>query len=83
MADIICEQPLMVGDGTSSRKTDYVSKLIPNPEGHHNRITGSRVMGNLLNGWIFPIGQSGEASRPTPSSFFKKRCQVGHTLCYI
>ena len=27
-----------------------------------NCITGSRVTAILLNGWIFPIGQSGEAS---------------------
>ena len=28
-----------------------------------NRITGLRVTAILLYGWIFPIGQSGEASR--------------------
>ena len=27
-----------------------------NPEGHKNRITGSKVMAILLNGWILPIG---------------------------
>ena len=32
-------------------------------EGHQNRITVSRVTAILLNGWILPIGQSGEASR--------------------
>ena len=31
--------------------------------GYQNCITGSRVMAILLNGIIFPIGQSGEASR--------------------
>ena len=36
---------------------------ILNFEGHQNRTTGSRVTALLLNGWIFPIGQSGEASR--------------------
>ena len=30
---------------------------------HQNCITGSRVTAFLLNGWIFPIAQSGEASR--------------------
>ena len=29
----------------------------------HTLMTGSRVTEILLNGWIFPIGQSGEASR--------------------
>ena len=29
---------------------------ILNPEGHPNRITGSKVTAILLNGWIFPIG---------------------------
>ena len=33
-----------------------------NFEGHQHRITGSRVMAILLNKWIFPIGQSVEAS---------------------
>ena len=32
-------------------------------EGHLNYITGLRVTAILLNGWIFPIGQSGEASQ--------------------
>ena len=36
---------------------------ILNLKGHQNRITGSRVTAILLNGWILPIGQSGEASR--------------------
>ena len=30
---------------------------------HPNRSTVSRVLAVLLHGWIFPIGQSGEASR--------------------
>ena len=34
-----------------------------NLKGHQKWITGSRVAAILLNGWIFPIGQSGEASR--------------------
>ena len=36
---------------------------ILNLKGHQNRITGSRVTAILLNWWISPIGQSGEASR--------------------
>ena len=40
-----------------------INVLYLNLEGHQNRITGSRVTAILLNGWIFPIGQSGEASR--------------------
>ena len=36
---------------------------ILNLEGHQNRTTGSRVTAILLNARIFPIGQSGEASR--------------------
>ena len=36
-----------------------------NLEGHQNCRTGSRVMAILLKKWIFPIGQSGEASRWT------------------
>ena len=34
-----------------------------NLEGHPNLITGSRATAIWLNKWIFPIGQSGEASR--------------------
>ena len=43
---------------------DYftIPKENPNPEGHQNCIAGSRVTAILLNEWIFPIGQSGEAS---------------------
>ena len=51
---------LMVGDGASSHKIDYVSKFkeILNLEGHQNRITGSRVTAILLNGWTLPIGEA-------------------------
>ena len=50
---------LLVGDGASSHKIDYVRKLygIENLEGHQDRITGSRVMAILLNGLILPIGE--------------------------
>ena len=40
-----------------SHKIDYVTILeILNPNGHTNRITGSKVTANLLNWWILPIG---------------------------
>ena len=49
---------LAVADGTFSQKIEYVTiiKGILNPKEHPNRITGSKVMAILLNGWIFPIG---------------------------
>ena len=49
---------LMVGDGASSHKIDYVIviKNFLNPEGHQNRISGSKVTAVLLMGWILPIG---------------------------
>ena len=55
----------MVGNGALSHKIDYITIFLEtlNLEGHQNCITGSRVTAILLNGWIFPIGQSGEASR--------------------
>ena len=55
---------LMVGEGAFSYKIDYVIILLDilNLKGHLNRITGLRVTAILLNGLIFPIGQSGEAS---------------------
>ena len=48
---------LTMADGAFSHKIDYVLILmeIPNPEGHPNRITGSKVNAILLNGWILPI----------------------------
>ena len=51
---------LTVADGVFSHKIDYVTifKEILNPEGHPNRITGSKVMAILLNGWILPIGRA-------------------------
>ena len=41
-----------------SHKINYDTILleIQNLEGHPNRITGSKVMAILLNGWILPIG---------------------------
>ena len=54
----------MVRNGAFGHKVDCLNILkdIFNLEGHQNSITGSRVTVILLNGWTFPIGQSGEAS---------------------
>ena len=54
----------MVGNCAFSHKIDYItiSLEILNLEGHQYRITVSRVTAILMNGWIFPIGKSGEAS---------------------
>ena len=71
----------MVRNGASSHKIDYIAIFQENLnlEGHENRIIGSRVTAILLNGLIFPIGQSGEASRwkvfyqwGLPRLFFKE-----------
>ena len=55
----------MIKNGAFSHKRDYITIFweILNLEGHQNRISGSRVRAILLNGLIFPIWQSGEASR--------------------
>ena len=55
----------MVEYGAFIHKMDNVTifKDVLNLEGHPSFITGSRVTAILLNGWIFPIGQSGDASR--------------------
>ena len=47
-----------VRDSSSSYKIDYVIviKTFLNPEGHQNRISGSKVTAILLKGWILPIG---------------------------
>ena len=47
-----------VKDSSSSYKIDYVIliKTFLNPEGHQNRIRGSKVTAILLKGWILPIG---------------------------
>ena len=43
---------------SSSHKIHYVMviKTFLNPEGHHNRINGSKVTVILLKGWLLPIG---------------------------
>ena len=47
-----------VRDSSSSYKIDYVIviKTYLNPEGHQNRISGSKVTAILLKGWVLPIG---------------------------
>ena len=47
-----------VGDSSFSYKIDYVTliKTFLNPEGHQNRISGSKVTAILVKGWILPIG---------------------------
>ena len=54
----------MVTNGAFSHKIDYITSFYENIslKGQQNRITGPRVTAILLNGWIFPIGQSDEAS---------------------
>ena len=49
---------LTVADGAFGHKIVYVTifKEILNPKGHPNRINGSKVTENLLNGWILPFG---------------------------
>ena len=48
----------MIADGAVSHIIDYVTIFLEilNPEGHPNRMTNSKVMAILLNGWILPIG---------------------------
>ena len=48
---------LTVADGAFSLKINYVTifKEILNPEGHPNRITGSKVTAILLNGGFCPM----------------------------
>ena len=55
----------MVGNGALSHNIDYLQFFLEilNLKGYQNRITGSRVTVILLNWWIFPVGQSGEARR--------------------
>ena len=54
----------MVRNSALSHKIDYIIIFLEilNLEGYQNCIRGSRVTAILLNGWIFPVGQSGEAS---------------------
>ena len=58
-----------VRDSTSSYKIDYVIviKTFLNPEGHQNRISGSKVTAILLKGWLLPMGgaSAGKGLRST------------------
>ena len=47
-----------VRDSSSSYEIDYVIviRTFLNPEGHQNRISGSKVTVILLKRWILPIG---------------------------
>ena len=51
------------GPTKSKRNKITIMWVILNLEGHQNRITCSRITAILLKKWIFPIGQSAEASR--------------------
>ena len=55
----------MIGYVAFSHKIEYITSFLEilNLKWHQNPITGTRVMAIWLNGWIFPIGQTGEASR--------------------
>ena len=71
----------MVGDGAFSHNIDFVAIFweILNLEGHLNRITGSRLMSILLNGWFLPIDGASVVKGllsmgPTPSSFLVYHC---------
>ena len=61
----------MVVDRCSRYKIDYVIviKNFPNPEGHQNPISGSKLTAILLKGWILPIGEAslGEGLRLQPA----------------
>ena len=67
-----------VRDSSSSYKIDYVMviKTFLNPEGHQNRITGSKVTAILLKWWILPIGGAsaveGLRSTGLPRLVFKR-----------
>ena len=65
----------MVKDSLSSYKIDYVIviKNFLNPEGHQNRITGSKVTGILLKGWILPISIGGVASGRVRACSLRRR----------
>ena len=57
-------------DNSSSYNIDYVIviKNFQNSKGHQNPISGSKVTGILLKGWILPIGEAsvGEGLRLQP-----------------
>ena len=57
-------QPQLYGAASPKRleialpgiKKDYVIVTFLNPDGHQNRITGSKVTAILLKRWMLPIG---------------------------
>ena len=62
-------------NGAFSHKIDYVTifKDILNPEGHPNRITGSKVTAILLNGGFCPLVElhrEGSASAACAAGLF-------------
>ena len=62
---MVCEHILKASPRPNGWKIDYntIFKDILNLKGHPNPIASSRVTTILVNGWIFPLGQSGEASQ--------------------
>ena len=68
----------MGGDGAYSNKMDYITIFLEilNLEGHQNRITGSKVMAILLNGWLFTYWGSfvgkGLRLQPAQQACFKQ-----------
>ena len=56
----ICTGPPrpMVGSGAFSHKIEWLTSFRRCLDGHQNCITWLKVTAILLNGWIFPIGQS-------------------------
>ena len=83
----------MVEDGAFSHKIDYVTgdskyvKEILNLEGHPNRITGSKVMAILLNGWILPLVGASEVKslclQPAQQACFINRPGVAGAVLTI
>ena len=70
----------MVWDRTFSHILDYVTifKEIQNPEGHPNRIAGSKVTAILLNGLVLPIGGASLGrvfAQPAKQACLERRCK--------
>ena len=92
---MVCENILryhaqMFRKGAFSHKIDYITifRRIYILKDITNCITGLRVTATLLYGWIFLIGQSGEASvegllstGPTPPSLHRLTRDLGCMLC--
>ena len=74
---------LTVADGAFSHKIDYITilKEILNPEGHPNRITGSKVTAILLNGGFCPLVElhrEGSAPAACTAGLFFQQTKVGN-----